>query len=148
MRAGRPLFASFIGSREDVLQEIVKTLGRLPEPLWSGWEARGWSFNEDGSSRVSRLRESSLEMQIQSIGAPDEEDEPWDERICYIENERTHDHVAGLSEVLSSPENLVSEAEVHDLADLLRGMLWHKPEERLTIDQVLKHPWFDKDYSQ
>ncbi|KAF5327327.1 hypothetical protein D9619_004016 [Psilocybe cf. subviscida] len=33
---------------DELLKEIVLCMGKLPEPLWSEWEARAQYFNEDG----------------------------------------------------------------------------------------------------
>ncbi|KAF6801056.1 protein kinase domain-containing protein [Colletotrichum musicola] len=37
---------------------------------------------------------------------------------------------------------LISEDEAVDLADLLEGLLRYEPEERLSAQEVLNHPWF------
>ncbi|KAF6826226.1 protein kinase domain-containing protein [Colletotrichum plurivorum] len=42
--------------------------------------------------------------------------------------------------------NLISEDEAVDLADLLQGLLRYEPEERLSTQEVLKHPWFHTRY--
>ena len=31
-----------------------------------------------------------------------------------------------------------------DLIDLITGMLKKKPEERMTLDEIILHPWFFK----
>ena len=38
IRAGFPLFESFMGSDIDVLKQTVETLGRLPDPWWGAFE--------------------------------------------------------------------------------------------------------------
>jgi serine/threonine-protein kinase SRPK3 len=36
----------------------------------------------------------------------------------------------------------LAEEEVELLGDLLEKMLRYRPEERLTMDEVIRHPWF------
>jgi serine/threonine-protein kinase SRPK3 len=36
----------------------------------------------------------------------------------------------------------MAEAEIDLLDDLLCKMLKHRPEDRITIDEVVCHPWF------
>lgn len=40
MRSGFPLFESWLGYDSHVLEEIVRTLGKLPESCWSTFERR------------------------------------------------------------------------------------------------------------
>ncbi|KAK9363900.1 kinase-like domain-containing protein [Lipomyces starkeyi] len=40
IRAGRQLFESFLGGSFEVIRQIVRTLGKLPEPWWSSWDKR------------------------------------------------------------------------------------------------------------
>jgi serine/threonine-protein kinase SRPK3 len=51
IRAGSPLFDSFLSSDTLILKQIVETLGRFPEPWWSAWEARRAWFDETGTPK-------------------------------------------------------------------------------------------------
>lgn len=44
------------------------------------------------------------------------------------------------------PPAKLSEEEAADFEDLLQKMLCWRPEDRITIDEVLQHPWLNKDY--
>lgn len=44
------------------------------------------------------------------------------------------------------PPARLSDEEHHDLKDLLSRMLTYLPEERITIEEVLQHPWLNKRY--
>ena len=46
---------------DDVLSEIVDTLGRLPERWWWKWEARG-EYYEDGRKKIGDLTEEYQEV--------------------------------------------------------------------------------------
>ncbi|KAF5558619.1 dis1-suppressing kinase dsk1 [Fusarium napiforme] len=47
----RTILGSFLLSEDDVTQEQVDTLGRLPDEWWSKWDARSRWFMEDGSQK-------------------------------------------------------------------------------------------------
>lgn len=44
------------------------------------------------------------------------------------------------------PHAKISDEELVDFEDLLRKMLKYSPEDRITISQVLGHPWLNKEY--
>ncbi|KAG6871186.1 hypothetical protein C0992_011547, partial [Termitomyces sp. T32_za158] len=45
------LFDSFFKDRDEILIEMVRTLGKLPERWWTAWEARDQFLEEDGTFR-------------------------------------------------------------------------------------------------
>ena len=45
IRAGSALFESFFGGPDEILRQIVQTLGRLPDLWWSRWENRHLQSN-------------------------------------------------------------------------------------------------------
>jgi serine/threonine-protein kinase SRPK3 len=51
IRSGGQLFGDWIGTKEDVLRQMVQAFGKLPEPWWSKWKNRGLYFDEDGEPR-------------------------------------------------------------------------------------------------
>lgn len=57
------LFASFFGERDEILVEMVRTLGRLPDRWWSQWEKRADYFAEDGTGYAGDKRTSKMDMQ-------------------------------------------------------------------------------------
>jgi hypothetical protein len=56
----RPLFETFTHDRDDILADIISTLGLPPQRWWDGWAKRGEFFEKDGEWRkggVSRIYE-------------------------------------------------------------------------------------------
>lgn len=85
MRTAFPLCDSWIGSKDELLQAMVRILGRLPDPVWSAWERHTYYFNEDGTHRDVYACQISLKGRVREIGVIDEEEEYHDDSICYIE---------------------------------------------------------------
>lgn len=48
----RPLFETFGWDRDDIIGEMVNTLGPLPKPCWDRWSFRYELFTADGQSCV------------------------------------------------------------------------------------------------
>jgi serine/threonine-protein kinase SRPK3 len=136
IRAGHTLFNSFLSSDTSVTKEMVSALGKLPEPWWSKFEGRHNWFDDSGEPRpveeqkrngiVFACKKTSLREMVESIGQ-DEEPPEW----C-----------AGWRNITEAREPLSSE-EAALLTDLLEKMLRYDPSERLTIREVVSHPWFD-----
>ena len=126
IRAGFPLFESFINSRAEIIEEVVRIVGPLPEPLRylaekSGFVAKG----------PAELDESALKDQIQGIGIYDQESPEYDD------NRISRDY----DTLLEPLGKRISSQEAADLADLLRKMLDYTPGNRLSVKEVAKHPW-------
>lgn len=85
IRAGAQLFASF-NTQDEILRQIVQTLGKLPEPWWSAWEARSRVFDEEGRPHPHHKREDGIALaveylllaQIRDIGAEGFDDKDHD----------------------------------------------------------------------
>lgn len=137
IRAGTQLFASFFGGTDEVLRQMIQTLGNLPEPWWLAWDNRYTYFGEDGKPRkpwpndFPLAVEYPLDTQIRDIGANDEVDSMSDTRANLDEHS-----------IIGSPGTRVSIAEAIDLEDLLHMMLQYHPNDRLPVDHLLEHPWF------
>ncbi|VDB91690.1 unnamed protein product [Peniophora sp. CBMAI 1063] len=135
IRAGRPLFESFFGDDTDIMKQTVGMLGRLPDPWWAKFEGREAWFEENGEPKSIEEQEragvfikaskSSIRDQLREIGTQDDPPPGDDGRMI----ERT-----GVT---------LPEREVELLGDLLERMLRYRPEERIKMDEVIKHPWFD-----
>lgn len=123
IRAGSTLFAGDFGSDYEALEEIVKTLGELPEPLHEKWK-KEYEPDEDlvaGSS--------SLADRIREIGAYDEESGPGpDHRLTIDLFEKPHTAASGEESLL--------------MKDLLENLLKFNPDERLSVNQICEHQWF------
>ncbi|KAL4953699.1 kinase-like domain-containing protein [Aspergillus filifer] len=48
----RPLFETFVWCPDDIIGEVVSTLGQLPPKWWDSWEARSESLNQDGAGSM------------------------------------------------------------------------------------------------
>ncbi|KAM6503083.1 Protein kinase-like domain containing protein [Amanita muscaria] len=135
IRAGSPLFDSFFGDDTDIVRETVETLGKLPEPWWSAFEHRSLWFEENGKPKPIEIQEqegvllpaieSSIRQKLREIG---EQDEP---------------PYADEGPMMESIGTRLEEGEVVLLGDLLEKMLRYRPEERITIKEVVRHPWFN-----
>ena len=127
IRAGFPLFESFVGSCDEVLKEMVRIVGPLPETL---------CYHGDNSGLVAKdhaqLDRSVLKDQIQEIGVYDQESSEYDD------DRDTRDYHT-LLEPLGESINI---QETIDLTDLLRRMLDYTPGNRLSAEEVANHQWF------
>ncbi|TEB21262.1 kinase-like protein [Coprinellus micaceus] len=136
IRAGHSLFDSFLRSDSVVTMEMVSALGRLPDPWWSKFDSRHKWFNDSGEPRPVEEQErdgvmlicekETLRQMVQRIGR-NEEPPVWGTKWD------------PLTEALGP----LSEGETDLLTDLLEKTLRYNPAERLTIQEVIKHPWFD-----
>ena len=124
IRAGRSLMDSFLVNSATVVRDAVELLGKLPEPWWSAFEKRHLWFEENGEPKPPMIK-SSIRRQLQWIGKKD--DPPNVDEGHMIETVGT----------------LLEEEEVALLGDLLEKMLKYGPEERITIQEVVRHPWFE-----
>ncbi|KAH9961214.1 kinase-like domain-containing protein [Russula dissimulans] len=134
IRAGFSLFESFLGSDIEVLKQTVETLGRLPDPWWGAFEQRALWFGEDGQPMSEQDQDragvllkayrTSIRMKLLEIGKQD--DPPPEDDGPMIENSGVR----------------LPDEEVDLLAGLLQKMLKYSPEERICIQDVIRHPWF------
>ncbi|PVH85554.1 protein kinase [Cadophora sp. DSE1049] len=133
IRSGRQLFGNWIGSKDDVLRQLVQAFGKLPEPWWTAWETReDYYFDDDGDPRkiwvdgIVRASKFGLDEMIAEIGyADEEEDVPENNSAEMLEPNRT---------------NIPAEEASH-MNDLLRRILKWKPEERISVKEILSHSW-------
>ena len=115
IRSGFPLFESFVGSSTEILREMARILGILPEPSNSLWEKYGITVVNH-----AQTDESALNDRIREIGMYDQE--------VSIHN---GDIASKTCDPLLEPSGRSSSSnEVIDLADLLRRTLDYTPENR------------------
>lgn len=134
IRAGFPLFDPFFGDTQEVNIQTVEMLGKLPEPWWNAFEHRQLWFEENGEPRSMKIQKqegillpatkSSIHQRLREIG---EQDEPLE---------------ADEGPTIETTGTRLEEGEVLLLSDLLEKMLKYRPEERITIQEVVQHPWF------
>lgn len=125
-----PLFY-MIFDEDELLAEMVRFLGKLPERWWRKWEAKGEFFDESG----------------RWLGDGDEEAMDGDEK-----------EVWSLEAALSKPVEIIQPGpgengtrrralvtpseEQRLLADLLYKLLQYEPGKRIGAEEVLGHEWF------
>lgn len=123
IRAGRPLFTPFMASHSSVLLDTALTLGKLPGPWWNAFKGRHQCFEENGELKPPH-KMYPIRAQLEKIGNDDMP--PTDDYGPMIEPAGT----------------LLEEEEIVLLNDLLEMMLKYRPEERMGIEEVVRHPWF------
>lgn len=118
----RPLFETFACGRDDIIGEMVSTLGPLPARWWNSWANRGEFFEPNGEwvadfHRISMPMFRRLRQRLWDMGRGETPETcQWD--------------VAG--------------GELQDLEDLLRGMMAFEPVERLTAEQLMGSEYMTK----
>ncbi|KZV75816.1 kinase-like protein [Peniophora sp. CONT] len=135
IRAGSPLFESFVHSGTQILIDTVSMLGCLPDPWWDAFKDHANWFEEDGEPKREEDQaegafeacKTSVREQLRSIGLEDEAPRNPDGPMFEATGVR------------------MCEEEVDLLGDLLEKMLRYRPEERIKMDEVITHPWFALD---
>lgn len=139
IRAGAELFENFFGGPNEILRQMMQTLGRLPEPWWRRWEDRYLFFDDTGKPKETLPNELPLAVenplgkQIQDIGGQDGSSED--------ENNNANDPEATLH-LMESKGTRLSDAEVDSMEDLLGSILNYEPTQRKPVEVIAKHPWF------
>ncbi|POR32682.1 Uncharacterized protein TPAR_07103 [Tolypocladium paradoxum] len=113
----RPLFETFTWDRDDIIGEMVNTLGPLPERWWDSWACRHEFFTADGQSCVAspkRLATPVFRPLLQRL---------WD---------------MGRGETPETCQWDVAGGELRALENLLRDMLTFEPGKRPTADDLLR----------
>ncbi|PGH10977.1 hypothetical protein AJ79_05128 [Helicocarpus griseus UAMH5409] len=118
----RPLFETFAWDPDDIIAEMVNTLGQLPTRWWDSWSNRSEFFNPDGSWTTDFRRISTPVFR------------------------RLHDRMwdMGRGETRETCEWDVAGGELKALEDMLRGMMAFEPAERPTAKQLLASEYMVK----
>jgi serine/threonine-protein kinase SRPK3 len=118
----RALFETFGWDRDDIIADMVSTLGRPPARWWDTWENRKEFFEPDGSwaRDMKRIYTSVFRPLHQRI---------WD---------------MGRGETPETCQWDVQGGEMRALEELLRGMLAFEPAERLTAEQLMRSEYMVK----
>ncbi|KAK4152905.1 protein kinase dsk1 [Chaetomidium leptoderma] len=113
----RPLFETFTWDRDDILADIISTLGLPPQRWWDAWANRGEFFERDGEWRkggiISRIYDPVWRPLSQRM---------WD---------------MGRGEKPEGCEWDVEGGEMRALEDLFRGVLAWEPNERWTAEDLV-----------
>ncbi|KAM6496499.1 kinase-like protein [Amanita muscaria] len=135
IRVGSPLFDPFFGNDTTVVWETVETLGKLPEPWWSAFEHRYMWFEENSRSpRKFKSRKQSYCRQSRA---------PFNRSCGRSESKANRRGQADEGPMIAVIGTRLEQGEVVLLSDLLERMLRYRPEERITIQEVVRHPWFN-----
>ena len=124
IRAGCSLISSSFASDYTVVQDVVELLGKLPEPWWSTFKDRHEWFEEDSELNPPTVK-SSIRRRLREIGKQDDPPKVDEGRM------------------IETVETPLEEEEVELLGDLLEKMLKYRPEEGITIQEVVRHPRFE-----
>jgi serine/threonine-protein kinase SRPK3 len=110
-----PLFDDFmcVLTVDNVIEQHVDLLGKLPPEWWQRWDARSKFFNEEGV-RIDRIVEGALMGSFE---------------------QRFDDNVQEWRRIQEMEE--VTEEEKAALIDMLKAMLAFKPGDRMTVKQIL-----------
>jgi serine/threonine protein kinase len=121
LRAATPLFDSFFASPDQLLRQVVQTLGRLPDRWWRAWPARTLFFDDASGkphqswAHVPAGRPLAVEFPL-------------------------HDCIADIGTESAAPAPSVVEAA--QLEDLLAQLLRYEPDERSSATEIRRHTWF------
>ncbi|KAL8869515.1 MAG: hypothetical protein Q9174_004216, partial [Haloplaca sp. 1 TL-2023] len=116
------LLEVFRGDRDDVMAEIVSALGKPPEKLWKAWDKRHEFFNEDGTWQDEEVIDAHDRCQ----------DGVWRSLKYRVSRNTVRDDVP------------LADDEIDALVAMLEGMLKYDPEERSTIEDVMRSEWMKK----
>ncbi|KAE9364021.1 kinase-like protein [Stipitochalara longipes BDJ] len=136
LRNGQMLFESRGGGKNEVMMQVVRILGRVPEIWRSAWEEMMEQYVENRKSKTE-LSEVDLdaveflsEKTIAHFGVED-----WvHERL------RKDEVFLGRYDAIMPPNESVQ------FGDLLNNIFRWVPEERLSLNDILGHPWFTMKY--
>ncbi|KAF9070019.1 kinase-like domain-containing protein [Rhodocollybia butyracea] len=115
-----PFYNVARGDRDEILGEIFDTLGKPPDAWWE----------TEGEEWIEPERPCPIHKCV-SLAAEGIYDAP-----VYVKDGL---HPLPITEV---PDVRMDEKEKDLLIDLLDKMIRYRPEERITVEEVIKHPWF------
>ena len=119
----RPLFEVIGADRDDIIGEMVSTLGPLPARWWQKWENRNEFFSEDGQSWAHDYCRISTPVS-----------RPLHQRIWEM----------GRGETPETCEWNVKNGELAALEDLIRRMLSYEPSQRITAAEAMESEYMVK----
>ena len=132
IRAGFPIFETFFGGDDEVLMQTVATLGKLPLPWWNAFENRHLWFDEQGIPKTEELQKVLLHTEKTSII----------QKLASIGTDDVPPVTGDDGPMMESRGTRLDECEIELLGDLLQKMLRYRPQDRISITDVISHPWF------
>lgn len=161
IRTGRKLFEPFDDEDDNYLDDFVLVFGVLPEPWWSTtWKNRRNLYKDEPDEQGRAVFSAATEPQVNSeaLGS----DEHTNEQASAQEQKDSQStiHPSVVEEARSLIEKLapglwympdhrpeehhreISMEEMEVFADLLHLFFKYKPEERISAEDAMAHPWF------
>jgi serine/threonine protein kinase len=124
LRNGQKLFESRSGRKDEILVQILKILGRLPKIWEKAWMEKLDKFARDKQATAGHLDGTGTTH----MGA--------DDGLARLnERQRKVEAFLGRSDMGEDPDETVQ------FGNLLNGIFRWIPEERLSLDYILDHPW-------
>lgn len=123
--SGLCLFRDFDGDGEETMQSWAELLGRMPDPWWAAWEARGFYYDE------------TCKPIVNSNGEPQAHEETLERLLS--EATWTQVHRTGKEHWLKVPE-----ADVAVLSEMLYRILKYDPEERPSMKDIMDSQYWEQ----
>lgn len=108
------LLESFMANADEIVVEMVRTLGKLPEPWWQMWGVRSRYFEEDGTFKTTP--NASEERRVVDLK----------ERVAKL-----------IRKTDMTPDMELDEEESLVLVRMLGAMLRYEPSERVTASELV-----------
>lgn len=124
----RTLFESFSNDRDDILADVISTLGTPPARWWSNWVNRKDFFRKDFFEQDAGAWSSNMQRIYTPVFRPLHQ-RMWD---------------MGRGETPETCERDVEGGELRALEELLRAMLAYEPAERPTAQQLMESEYMTR----
>ncbi|KZS94816.1 kinase-like protein [Sistotremastrum niveocremeum HHB9708] len=113
LRTTKPLFQSYFPSDDAILEDIVHTLGKLPEPWWSMWLRKYPKSEQEIAALYAPASMCTIRQRLVQVGL--------------------HDDPVGpdFGSIAAEAGTRIDPGEI----DLLEALL-------ITMQDVVRHPWF------
>lgn len=125
IRSGNTLFEMCLATKYDIVQQIVKLLGTLPGSWRESWAKQCGKSCSDGEPNDT----------------PTDED-PF-EKGKILKEYLGEGYGFWVVKTGQKIDHRIPEDEIEVLADLLEQMLRYDPNDRISAESVLDHPWFN-----
>ena len=112
--------------------QTVATLGKLPLPWWDAFGSRYLWFDEQGIPKTEELQKVLLHTEKTSIN----------QKLASIGTDDVPPVTGDDGPMMEPRGTRLDEREIELLGDLLQKMLRCRPQDRISITDVISHPWF------
>jgi serine/threonine-protein kinase SRPK3 len=158
IRSGRQLFAECFSGLFGMMIRMTETIGPLPRDWLEQKITTAPNIIERIDERARTVAKGqgdhSLKARVEAIGkwnswchwSPEERLEKLVESERYYTRKSTEEELQREINRGPNPHGPLSREEVSDFTNLLSKMLKYDPEERITIEEVLEHPWLNRSY--